>query len=78
MDDERLEDLRKVLRYFDRWEEEAKKDGKSFAKKLLSIQCLEDLQSTILAFLGFCDMHLRANGTSIIPARMNSDIVENM
>ena len=76
MADKRLKLLRKVLDYFESWEEDCKK-RKQASKELMSAQCREDLASLILGTIMLCDHHIEANSQVIVPARLNSDIVEN-
>ena len=74
--DPRLKSLADVLAFFEAWEEEAKLK-KIASTALFSAQCREDLQCTILGFMELCKSHLKHYGSSIIPGRVNSDIVEN-
>ena len=77
MDDQRISEIKQVAAFFQTWEDDIKKTSKKYTTKLLSAQCREDLQSTCLGFLQVCKQQLR-KGTSVIPGRMNSDVVENV
>ena len=76
MRDERIVKLTEILNFFEGWEKEAR-ECKRVTKALMSSQCREDLASTILGFIELCKQHLTVHKTSIIPGRVNSDIVEN-
>jgi phage-related tail protein len=78
LDDPRLKEIRNVLKFFETWEAQAREKYTAFSAKLLSAQCREDLQSTILGFLELCRQHIPKFTTSVVPGRVNSDIVENM
>lgn len=80
--DQRLEELRTVFRWFKEWEAEAaitKEADKLSTKPMLpSQQCMEDMKSMLFTFEDVCKVHLNdfPDG-SIVPARFNSDPVEN-
>jgi hypothetical protein len=76
LSDQRLKTLLDVLTFFESWEQEAK-SRKIATSALMSAQCREDLQCTILVFLEMCRFHIQKYGSSIVPGRVNSDIVEN-
>jgi hypothetical protein len=76
LDDLRLKKMRDVLHIFEEWEAKAR-ENKTVKSALLSCQSREDLQCTILGFIELCKNHIPVYGTSIVPGRVNSDIVEN-
>ena len=44
----------------------------------MSSQCHEDVQSSIIGFLELCNYVIESHpGTSIVPAMVNSDAIEN-
>ena len=53
--DKRLAEIKEVADFFSNWEEQAKHTAKSYASKLFSYQCREDLQSSLLGFLELVD-----------------------
>jgi hypothetical protein len=79
LSDNRLSDNKKALDWFETWE--ANLTRKSTAEKarcLMSYQCREDLRSCVIGFHELCVSHLTENpNSSIIPSRINSDVVEN-
>ncbi|XP_070575008.1 uncharacterized protein [Ptychodera flava] len=82
MTDDRLEALKSVHQWFTNWRYRVKSDesvvqGKR-AKLLPSTECLDDLDSLVLGFLAVCEKHLSSfPGSHVVPARFNSDVVEN-
>ena len=81
-DDERILKLKEVQLWFLNWEnktdqnESMTKTAKS--KCLMSRECMQDIQSTLLGFLEIC-FYVTQNhhGWSVIPAMINSDAIEN-
>jgi len=75
-DDSRLKELKEVSQWFDEWSlgvsEEKEKNS-----MLLSSQCQEDLRSCLIGFCDLCETVLSKKGTSIVPALINSDVIEN-
>jgi hypothetical protein len=76
LDDTRLQTIKDVLHFFEQWEAEAKLKKMATAS-LMSAQCREDVQCTLLGFLELCCHHFNHYATCIVPGRVNSDIVEN-
>ena len=76
--DTRLSELKNVLKFFDDWEADAKTATKAFGSRLMSVQCREDLKSSIIGFISMTRHHLKMYASSVIPGRVNSDIVENV
>ncbi|KAK3108741.1 hypothetical protein FSP39_014554 [Pinctada imbricata] len=78
--DDRLRALRDVLTFFIKWENSVKKDTsiQNKEKFLISHQTREDIVSCILGFVELCDQRLKNGSSSIIPSRLNSDVVENL
>ena len=75
LDDARLLSIKHVLNWFESWEKEVKEKEKS----LMSFQTREDITSLIVGFNDLCcETFKRHSGSSIIPARINSDPVENI
>lgn len=71
--DIRLQKLHSVQQWFLNWEKKVQSQ-----KSLMSSQCHEDIQSSIIGFLEICDFMIKKHpGTSIIPAMINSDAIEN-
>lgn len=78
--DDRLQNNRDVLLWFQKWESENKHndDIKEKEKSLLSFQCREDITSLLIGFDEFCREKLTMSGGSIMPNRINSDVIENI
>lgn len=80
--DLRLDDLSEALAWFNKWEILMKnKTGLSANEKekmLLSSQTREDSNSCITGFTKLCRETLKFNRHSIVPARVNSDVIENI
>ena len=78
--DDRLTQLRDILHFFMSWEQNNKNDSKikTTEKSLISHQTREDIVSSILGFVEMCEAKLKLSSASIIPSRVNSDVVENM
>ena len=45
---------------------------------MISHQTREDINSSIMGFEEFCVDKLKVSNASIIPSRLNSDVIENM
>lgn len=82
VEDVRLDKLEESLSWFQNWEKHvlvqeyvpsAEKE-----KQLLSSQTREDLQSCIVGFNHLCKTTLKEDRSSIVPARINSDVIENI
>ncbi|WAR17634.1 hypothetical protein MAR_032228, partial [Mya arenaria] len=80
--DDRLEDLASALKWFNDWEAHVQeKEGQTNAQKekqLMSVQTREDLNSCIIGFTCLCENVLSRARVSIVPARVNSDVIENI
>ena len=81
IEDKRLDGLLSALTWFHDWEAHvnSKKNPVSNRdKQLLSPQTREDLNSCIIGFSTLCKNTLRKRRNSIVPARINSDVIENI
>lgn len=82
VNDMRLKILQEVLNWFTGWRTEiasVKAKPKQKEKMLPSLECLDDIESTIVVFLKLCEIHMsefKENG--IYPSRFNSDLAENI
>ena len=78
--DYRLAENRKVMEWFREWESDilSKKDIKDKEKLLISHQTRADLCSLILGFEELCAHRLKTCSGSVIPSRLNSDVIENV
>ncbi|VDI20706.1 Hypothetical predicted protein [Mytilus galloprovincialis] len=77
LQDPRLQKLKNVLLFFNKWEKEIEHCKLySASKNLITFQTREDLNSSIQGFLSLCEQHV-GNGNSINPGYINSDIIEN-
>ena len=71
-DDPRLTDLEEALLWFEDWERES-----ATPKDMLSRQTQEDIKSMLAGFLALAEFHFQDSTTSLVPGRINNDIVEN-
>lgn len=80
--DERLDENRKVLEWFCTLEKQNKSltniNKKELEKSLFSYQTMEDIRSLLIGFDEMCGIHFLSTSSSIIPNRVNSDVVENV
>ena len=78
--DERLATLKKILDWFKNWEEEVNSDDSLKQKDtfLISHQTRSDICSLIIGFRELCIDKLRSSATTIVPCRINSDVIENV
>ena len=78
--DERLSELHDVMEWFVKWENQIKNDTsiKNKEKHLISHQTREDIVSSLLGFEELCKHKLKKSHGSIIPSRVNSDVIENL
>jgi shikimate kinase len=79
--DDRLHTLQDVLSWFLDWEIQVRATGGTTVeqnKKLISHETRDDIVCLIRGFLELVNRRLQASKRSIIPAGINSDIVENM
>lgn len=80
MSDERLKQNSDAINWFINWENKVKRDTdiKNKEKHLISHQTREDIISSVKGFEELCIYKLKKSNSSIIPSRVNSDIIENM
>lgn len=78
--DKRLDENREVLNWFRAWEASIKQSTeiKDKEKCLLSFQTREDLTSLLVGFDEMCKDRFQRISSSIIPNRINSDVLENI
>lgn len=78
--DERLKENHDVLQWFVEWENMIKSDKEISNKEthLISHQTREDIISSIMGFEEMCYYKFKSSNSSIIPSRVNSDVIENM
>jgi len=78
--DRRLEENREVLNWFRSWENNIKQNTeiKDKEKCLLSYQTREDLTSLLVGFNELCKDRFQQTSSSIVPNRINSDVIENI
>ena len=76
-EDYRFGYIKDVFEWFSSWENSFK-NVKDKCRKLMSMQCMEDVKSCLLGFNELCTM-LMTNKKSIqiVPAMINSDLIEN-
>ena len=81
IEDKRLDDIMSALAWFNEWESSVKKQKMSLSEQekcLMSSQTREDLNSCIIGFNNLCKTTLESHRNSIVPARINSDVIENI
>ncbi|XP_053409240.1 uncharacterized protein LOC128559964 [Mercenaria mercenaria] len=77
-EDVRLDQNRTVLKWF-QWENTVKDtDKKVKEKSLISFQTREDIVSLILGFDSMCKIKFSQSAGSVVPSRVNSDVIENI
>jgi len=78
--DDRLRENHDAMDWFIKWENSIKSNIsiKDKEKCLISHQTRQDIVSSVLGFKELCLHKLKSSQSSIIPSRVNSDIVENM
>lgn len=78
--DDRLKENNDALQWFIKWEQAVKEDKmiRNKEKHLISYQTREDIISSIMGFEELCMYKLKSCNASIIPSRINSDVIENM
>jgi len=78
--DERLIENHDAMLWFIQWEKSIKEDReiKNKEKHMISHQTREDIISSIMGFEELCVDKLKVSNASIIPSRLNSDVIENM
>ena len=82
VEDQRLHNLNESLRWFNDWENHIMNRSDLAAtekgKMLMSQQTREDLNSCIVGFTKLCKDTMKSDKHSIVPARINSDVIENV
>lgn len=80
--DKRLDESRKVLKWFCTLGKQSKSltniNKKELEKSLFSYQTMEDIRSLLMGFDEMCGIHFLSTSSSIIPNRLNSDVVKNV
>ena len=81
--DKRLDGIMSALAWFNEWESSVKKQKLSppeEEKYLMSSQTRKDLNSCIIGFNNLCKTTLESHRNSIVhvPARIKSDVIENI
>ncbi|XP_033763366.1 uncharacterized protein LOC117344648 [Pecten maximus] len=78
--DDRLQEIYDSLQWFIKWEKSIKSDEtiKNKEKHLISHQTREDIVSSILGFHEMCLYKFQRSHASVVPSRINSDVIENM
>lgn len=78
--DDRLKENNDALHWFIKWEQIVKENKmiKNKEKHLISYQTREGIISSIVGFKELCMYKLKSCDASIIPSRVNSDVIENM
>ena len=74
VDDWRINQLKSIYEWFRKWEVEC--NGKQ--NMLMSKETREDLASLVLSFISLFENRINKTGWGTVPARFNSDIVENI
>lgn len=78
--DSRLTELEEINDWFQKWSSSAREGNERApekAKKLMSAQCMQDIESCLVGFVELCKLTLKTKEASITPALINSDVVEN-
>lgn len=78
--DERLCQNKNVLIWFQAWESfiQTKTDIKDKEKHMISHQTRADICSLLIGFNEMCKEKLKSGSSSIVPNRINSDVIENV
>lgn len=80
--DKRLDESRKVHEWFCTLGKQNKSltniNKKELEKSLFSYQTMEDIRSLLMGFDEMCGIHFLSTSSSIIPNRLNSDVVKNV
>ncbi|CAC5396938.1 unnamed protein product [Mytilus coruscus] len=78
--DDRLKDNRDAMDWFVHWENSVKNNAtiKNKEKCLISHQTRQDIISAVLGFEELCLYKLKKSNASIIPNRINSEVIENI
>ena len=81
IEDKRIDDITNAFTWFNEWKAYVNEKDLSTNEKdkqLLSAQTREDLNSCIIGFSALCRNTLKGNRNSIVPARLNRDVIENI
>ena len=81
VNDKRLHSLKTVHTWFKDWRNEVRDIQcvqKQKDRMLPSYKCLDDVESTIVGFINFCQVHLSEFNNGVYPSRFNSDLAENI
>lgn len=78
--DERLQQNQNVLKWFQAWETSVQSnlDIKDKEKHMISHQTRSDICSLLIGFHEMCKEKLKTDSSSIVPNRINSDVIENV
>jgi hypothetical protein len=78
--DERLQENYDALQWFIKWENSVKQDStiQNKEKHLISHQTRQDIVSSVLGFDELCKHKFKKSHASIVPSRVNSDVIENI
>ena len=80
-DDPRLHKLQKVLAWFHDWVRAVECSGQTKPQQnrcLMTKAAREDLDSTVMGLSHLCKVHFAKCDRSLCPARLNSDVIENV
>ncbi|CAG2238930.1 unnamed protein product [Mytilus edulis] len=80
LSDDRLRQNHDVMDFFIKWEKSIQLDTTVKQKEMcmISHQTRQDIVSCILGFEEYCQYRLKNNNASVIPSRLNSDVIENV
>ena len=76
LEDSRIDELLEVSRWFAHWEKEEKGKTRGKNATLMSSETMEDIQYCCLSMVAIIKRRVSA-GETILPSRINSDIIEN-
>jgi hypothetical protein len=79
IEDIRFDQLKETLKWFEGWESHiTNMPSSNKEKNLISHQTREDIRSCLTGFTQLCRNILKINRCSLVPARINSDVIENI
>ncbi|CAG2224496.1 unnamed protein product [Mytilus edulis] len=80
LSDDRLRQNHDVMDFFIKWEKSIQLDTTVKQKEMcmISHQTRQDIVSCILGFEEYSQYRLKNNNASVIPSRLNSDVIENV
>lgn len=80
MSDARLNELKESYNWFKAWEEEVCQSDTSVKryKSLITMETREDLDFMYFSVMSLIKLCIEEIHTEIVPARLNSDIIENI